>query len=102
MDRQRGPQDAEYSQEPDAGLTRPELSAYLRRLAALELEQQENVDEFRKFRKLAFLNGRASALFAVAELVERGEIRAGLLSEPIERLHVVHQTPPTSPAMPND
>lgn len=86
----------------DDGLTQPELSAYLRRLAGLELREQENVDEFRRLRKLAFLNGRASALFAVAELVERGEIRAGLLSEPIHRLHVVHHTPPASPAMPDD
>lgn len=66
----------------DDGLTAVELSAFLRRLAALEWDAQP-----RLFPDIHFLAGRASSLLAVAELVERGEIRAGLLSEPISRLH---------------
>lgn len=79
----------------DEGLTNIELSAYLRRLAALETHPRA-LDTG----TLEFLRGRASALFAVAELVERGAIRDGLLSEPISRLHT--PSTPASPAMPDD
>ena len=80
----------------DDGLTQPELSAYLRRLAALELTEGA-----RPFTEPIFCRGRASALLAVAELVERGEIRAGLLSEPIYRLHLP-SPPDLTRLMPDD
>ena len=91
----------------DDGLTQPELSAYLRRLAELEFPASERLGfalkEFQlswvgKSPAQAFLHGRASALLAIAELVERGEIRAGLFDEPIQRLH----TPHLDASMPDD
>ena len=79
----------------DDGLTQIELSAYLRRLAALELEESSSIHGkmYKRIRRTSrerksFLSGRISALLAIAELVERGEIRGGLFEEPIYRLHV--------------
>jgi hypothetical protein len=91
----------------DDGLTQPELSAYLRRLAELEISVQVGLASTecdRPFSHVgkspvqAFIHGRGSALIALAELVERGEIRAGLLAEPIQRLH----TPRLDASMPDD
>lgn len=83
---------------PDDGLTTVELSAYLRILAHHETEEIANLGEFRRFRRRAFLRGRASALWALAELVERGEIRANFHSSPVLRLHL----PTLDVAMPDD
>ena len=86
----------------DDGLTQPELSAYLRILAGLEkvhpYDGTATGDADHVTYSLGFLQGRASALLAVAELVERGEIRGGLLMEPIYRLH----TPHLDDSMPDD
>ena len=91
----------------DDGLTQPELSAYLRRLAELEISERlgypmaecrHPLSHMGKSAAQAFVHGRASALLALAELVERGEIRGGLFDEPIQHLH----TPHLDASMPDD
>ncbi len=82
---------------PD-GLTQPELAAYLRRLARLETEELPNFPLPAYLADRAFLSGRASALRALADLVERGEISGGLFAGPIHRLH----RPPPDASMPDD
>lgn len=75
----------------DEGLTQPMLSAYLRRLAALETMAEQHCNPKHRRRDRNFCYGRASAFLALAEAVENGRILEGLMAEPITRLPIPTQ-----------